>query len=46
LFEGDQDRVDAVLEWCKEGPAHAQVFDVKVDWEDYAGEFSAFDITY
>ena len=46
LFEGDQDRVDGVLEWCKEGPAHAQVFDVKVDWEDYAGEFSAFDVTY
>ena len=46
LFEGDRDRVDAVLEWCKEGPAHARVSDVKVDWEAYAGEFSAFDITY
>ena len=46
LFEGDQDRVDAVLAWCKEGPAHAQVSDVKVDWADYAGEFNGFDITY
>jgi len=46
LFEGDQDRVDAVLEWCKEGPAHAQVSDVKVEWEDYTGEYSGFDITY
>ena len=46
LFEGDQDQVDAVLAWCKEGPPHAQVSAVKVDWEDYAGEFSAFDITY
>ena len=46
LFEGDQDRVDGVLEWCKEGPAHAQVSDVKVDCQDYAGEFSGFDITY
>ena len=46
LFEGDRDRVDAVLGWCKEGPAHARVSDVKVDWEAYAGEFSAFDITY
>jgi len=46
LFEGEQDRVDAVLAWCQEGPAHAQVSDVKVDWEDYAGEFSSFDVTY
>ncbi|MGD9363394.1 MAG: acylphosphatase, partial [Desulfobacterales bacterium] len=45
LFEGDRDRVDAVLEWCKEGPGHAQVSDIKLDWEDYAGEFSGFGIT-
>ena len=46
LFEGDQDRVDAVLGWCKEGPPHAQVSAVKVKWENYAGEFNGFDITY
>ena len=46
MFEGDQDRVAAVLEWCKEGPGHAQVSGVKVDWQDYAGEFSGFDVTY
>ena len=46
LFEGDRDLVDAVLEWCKEGPAQARVSDVKVDWEAYTGEFTAFDITY
>ncbi len=46
LFEGDQDRVDAVLEGCIEGPAHGRVSDVKLDWEDYTGEFSGFDITY
>ena len=46
LFEGEQDRVDAVLAWCQEGPAHAQVSGVKVDWEDYAGEFNSFDVTY
>ncbi len=46
LFEGDQDKVDAVLEWCKEGPGHAQVSDIKIDWEDYAGEFNRFKVTY
>jgi acylphosphatase len=46
LFEGDQDNVDAMLEWCKEGPAHAQVSEVSIDWEGYAGEFNGFGITY
>ena len=45
-FEGDQERVEAVLAWCQEGPGHAQVSDVKVDWQAYAGEFSAFDVTF
>ncbi len=46
MLEGDQERVDALLEWCKEGPPHAQVSDVKLDWQDYTGEFSGFDISY
>ena len=46
VFEGEQDRVDAVLEWCKEGPRHAHVVDVDVSWNDYTGEFQGFEITY
>jgi len=46
VFEGDRDRVDAVLEWCSEGPAHAQVSGVNVDWDEYAGEFNGFDVTF
>lgn len=46
VFEGNQDQVEAILEWCNEGPAHARVDDVKVDWGDYSGEFTVFDITY
>jgi acylphosphatase len=46
VFEGEQDRVDAVLEWCKEGPPHAHVVNVDVSWNDYTGEFQGFEITY
>ena len=46
VFEGDKDRVDAVLEWCKEGPPHAHVVDVDVSWNDYTGAFQGFEITY
>ena len=46
VFEGEQDAVDAVLVWCKEGPNLAVVEKVKVKWQDYKGEFKSFDITF
>ena len=46
IFEGNQDQVDTILAWCKEGPPNAQVSDVKLDWQDYSGEFSGFDISF
>jgi acylphosphatase len=38
VFEGDQERVESMVEWCRRGPAHAQVDDVQVAWEDPRGE--------
>ncbi|MEE9496158.1 MAG: acylphosphatase [Desulfobacterales bacterium] len=46
VFEGDQDRVDAILDWCRQGPPHANVADVNVSWNDYTGEFKGFDISF
>ncbi len=46
VFEGDRSQVEAVVQWCRQGPPHARVTDVNVDWQDYAGEFSGFEITY
>ena len=30
-FEGEKDRIDKMLEWCKEGPPLAQVNKVEVE---------------
>ena len=46
MFEGDQDRVDAVLDWCRQGPPHADVLDVTVTWDTYTGEFKGFNIAF
>jgi acylphosphatase len=46
VFEGEQQAVDAVLQWCQEGPRMGRVDKVKVNWQDYTGEFKRFDITY
>ena len=44
VFEGEENNVASVLEWCKRGPALAIVGSVDVTWQDYAGEFDSFDI--
>ncbi len=46
VFEGKKDKVDAVLDWCNKGPAHAHVADVKTDRQEYTGEFDSFEIIY
>ena len=46
VFEGQQQAVDAVLQWCQEGPNLAVVKNVEVKWLDFTGELERFDITY
>jgi acylphosphatase len=46
VFEGSEDGVKKVVAWCHKGPAWAQVTDVQVDWQDHAGEFKDFSITW
>lgn len=44
LFEGDENKVIPILEWCKQGPPSAVVGNVDADWETYTGEFKDFRI--
>jgi acylphosphatase len=46
VFEGDKNRVEAAVDWCRHGPPHAAVADVNVTWQDYTGEFDGFKIVY
>jgi acylphosphatase len=38
VFEGDKERVESMVEWCRRGPSHAQVEDVDVCWEAPQGD--------
>lgn len=38
VFEGDEERVESMVEWCRRGPAHADVENVQVAWEDPRGD--------
>ncbi|MEM2147368.1 MAG: acylphosphatase [Candidatus Bathyarchaeia archaeon] len=46
VFEGEEETVKKLIEFCKSGPPGAKVVKVDVKWEDYAGEFKDFEIRY
>lgn len=46
IFEGPDPAVNEAVAWCHTGAPMARVTEVQVRWEDYTGEFDAFDITY
>jgi acylphosphatase len=37
-FEGDEDRVRSMVEWCRRGPAGADVRSIDVEWTEPEGE--------
>jgi acylphosphatase len=38
VFEGDDEKVDSMVEWCRRGPSGAVVEDVEVEWVEPEGE--------
>jgi acylphosphatase len=46
VLEGEREKVDEMLKFCRRGPSGARVSDVDVKWEDYRGEFSGFEVRY
>ena len=46
VLEGDETNVDQVIQWCKTGPPGAKVEHVDMQYENYSGEFKAFNINY
>ncbi len=46
VFEGEEEKVKELIEFCKRGPPGARVTNVKIIWERYTGEFEDFRIRY
>lgn len=46
VFEGSEEAVEQMLEFCREGPPAARVTKVEVREEPYKGEFSNFRILH
>lgn len=43
VFEGKRSKVEAMVDWCREGSPDARVEDVEVTWED-PRDLSGFEI--
>jgi len=46
VFEGEEEAVKALVEFCKRGPLGATVANVDLTWENCAGKFRGFKIKY
>jgi len=46
LFEGEKEKIEEEVEFCKRGPPGASVQNLQVKWEDYTGEFREFNVLY
>jgi len=42
VFEGEEQAVKALVEYCRHGPSYAKVTNLEVAWEEYRGEFDDF----
>jgi acylphosphatase len=46
VFEGEEETVKALVEFCRRGPLGAIVANVDLAWENYTGEFDDFKMKY
>jgi acylphosphatase len=46
VFEGEEEAVKTMVEFCKTGPKGASVSGLDVNWEPYREEFQSFNIAY
>jgi acylphosphatase len=46
VAEGERDKVDELVSWCRHGPPQARVTDVELTWEEPTGEFDGFKVAW
>jgi acylphosphatase len=44
VFEGEEDAVKALVDYCRHGPSYSKVENVEAAYETYQGEFADFKI--
>lgn len=46
VFEGEEEKVKEMVEWCRKGPRFANVSKIDVEFKNASNEFKDFEIRY
>lgn len=46
VAEGEREKLERLIEWCRRGPPLARVDDLEIAWEEPRGEFESFTIKW
>ncbi len=46
VAEGEREKLERLIEWCRRGPPLARVEDLEIRWEEPRGEFDSFTIRW
>ncbi len=44
VAEGDRERLESLIMWCKQGPSLARVDQVEISWSQVKGDLTSFQI--
>lgn len=44
ITQGEKEKIEKLIEWCKKGPSDARVSNIKIEWHDIKEKFSGFNI--
>ena len=44
MAEGEKDKLEELIKWCKQGPDGAKVDNIGIEWQGYEGGFGGFEI--
>ena len=44
LAQGEKEKIERFLEWCKKGPPQAKVEEIKITWQEANGPFNGFSV--
>lgn len=46
VFEGEEESVKTIVDFCRHGPRETEVTNVELTWENHTGEFTHFEVKY
>ena len=44
VAQGEKEKIEKFIEWCKKGPSGAKVCEVKIEWQNNLNKFEQFKI--